>query len=89
MSSLEHRKVQSRLQLLHADGTPVANAEVQVDQKSHDFLFGCGAFDAVALMTRAKEENRAFLQERMERWLKLFNYGTLPFYWGRYEPREG
>lgn len=22
-------------------------------------------------------------------WLELFNYGTLPFYWGRYEPSEG
>ncbi len=25
----------------------------------------------------------------MEKWLALFNYGTLPFYWGRYEPEEG
>ena len=25
----------------------------------------------------------------MAKWLKLFNYGTLPFYWGRYEPVEG
>ena len=25
----------------------------------------------------------------MEKWLALFNYGTLPFYWGRYEPVEG
>ena len=23
------------------------------------------------------------------KWLELFNYGTLPFYWGRYEPEEG
>ena len=32
---------------------------------------------------------QAFLRERMEKWLALFNYGTLPFYWGRYEPVEG
>ncbi len=32
---------------------------------------------------------KAFLQERMAKWLALFNYGTLPFYWGRYEPEEG
>ena len=25
----------------------------------------------------------------MEKWLNLYNYGTLPFYWGRYEPTEG
>ena len=22
-------------------------------------------------------------------WLEIFNYGTLPFYWGRFEPEEG
>ena len=22
-------------------------------------------------------------------WLEIFNYGTLPFYWGTYEPEEG
>jgi GH35 family endo-1,4-beta-xylanase len=34
-------------------------------------------------------EKREFLKERMNKWLALFNYGTLPFYWGRYEPVEG
>jgi len=28
-------------------------------------------------------------QERMDLWFDLFNYGTLPFYWGGYEPVEG
>ena len=60
-----------------------------MDQTSHKFLFGCGAFDAVELMKTEDAEKRAFLQERMDKWLKLFNYGTLPFYWGRYEPVEG
>ena len=25
----------------------------------------------------------------MQKWLGLFNYGTLPFYWGGFEPEEG
>lgn len=25
----------------------------------------------------------------MDKWLKLFNYGTIPFYWGGFEPVEG
>ncbi len=29
------------------------------------------------------------LEDRMEKWLNLFNYGTLPFYWGGFEPEEG
>lgn len=25
----------------------------------------------------------------MDKWLDLFNYGTLPFYWGGFKPEEG
>ena len=89
MSQLEHRRASARLQILNPDGTAAANRRVTVDQKSHQFLFGCGAFDAVQLMKTQDESRKAFLSQRMEQWLKLFNYGTLPFYWGRYEPEEG
>jgi len=84
-----HRKSAARLQILNADGTPAARTSVSIDQISHRFLFGCGAFDAVDLMKTQDAGERAFLQDRMEKWLALFNYGTLPFYWGRYEPVEG
>ena len=89
MDQLKHRKADARLQLLNSDGTPAANCPVRIDQISHQFLFGCGAFDAVELMRTQDETHKAFLQERLNKWLKLFNYGTLPFYWGRYEPVEG
>ena len=86
---LAHRQANARLRVLNPDGTPVVRREVSVDQVSHQFLFGCGAFDAVELMKTQDEKKQAFLRERMEKWLALFNYGTLPFYWGRYEPEEG
>ena len=86
---LNHRQAEARLRILNPDGTPAANKPVAIDQASHQFLFGCGAFDAVALMKTDDPAQKAFLSERMEKWLKLFNYGTLPFYWGRYEPEEG
>ena len=35
------------------------------------------------------EEKKAFVEDRMNKWLGLFNYGTLPFYWGGYEHEEG
>ena len=89
MNQLNHRQAAARLQILNPDGTPAAGRTVRADQVSHQFLFGCGAFDAVELMKTQDEQKRSFLQERMEKWLKLFNYGTLPFYWGRYEPVEG
>ena len=89
MDQLEHRKARARLRLLNPDGTPAAYVRVKADQHTHQFLFGCGAFDAVAMMKTPDEERKAFLLERMNKWLGLFNYGTLPFYWGRYEPEEG
>ncbi len=89
MASLNHRRAQAQLQLLNPDGTAAKNCPVKIDQVSHSFLFGCGAFDAVALLNVRDEGRRAFLKDRMDKWLALFNYGTLPFYWGRYEPKEG
>jgi len=88
-NQLAHRRAEARLRVLNPDGTPVACQPVAVNQVSHRFLFGCGAFDAVDLMKTQDGEKKAFLQERMEKWFALFNYGTLPFYWGRYEPEEG
>ena len=89
MSSLEHRRATARVRIVNPDGTLHANRPVQIDQTAHQFLFGCGAFDAVALGTARDDAKRQFLAERMDKWLGLFNYGTLPFYWGRYEPVEG
>ncbi len=31
----------------------------------------------------------AALQDRIDKWLALYNYGTIPFYWGGFEPVEG
>ena len=89
MSQLSHRQATVRVRLLNPDGTPCAWQRVRADQVSHRFLFGCGAFDTVEIMRTADPAKKEFLTERMEKWLKLFNYGTLPFYWGRYEPEEG
>ncbi len=54
-----------------------------LNQKSHEFLFGSGAFDFL------EYEGKKGNPDRLEKWLKMFNYGTLPFYWGFYEPKEG
>ena len=89
MNQLQHRQTDTRLRILNPDGTPKANQEIQIDQTTQNFLFGCGVFDAVALMKTEDEQQKAFLQDRLDKWLGLFNYGTLPFYWGRYEPAEG
>jgi len=85
--SHDHRKARAVLRVLDGQGRPVANARLHLAQQTHDFGFGCGAFDAIPYANEKKGD--PFFRDRMEKWLGLFNYGTLPFYWGRYEPEEG
>ena len=95
-----HRRQKAVVRLYH-DGLPVKNARVRIRQEKHEFLFGCGAFETIN-RTPAKsasdlnyyktvltDEDAAFYRERMDLWLQLFNYATLPFYLGKFEPEEG
>ncbi len=83
----EHRRAAASICVLDAAGNPVANQKLRMELQNHDFWFGCGAFDAVVYANGKADD--PFWRERVEKWLGLFNYGTLPFYWGRYEPEEG
>ena len=78
-----HRTGEALVKVIDKNGNPVANKELVLNQKSHEFLFGSGAFDFL------EYEGKKGSPERLEKWLALLNYGTLPFYWGRYEPEEG
>ena len=85
---LQHRKATAELRLVMENGSPPANQEVKISQKSHQFLFGCGGFDAAAL-AGADEARAGYLREKLDRLFGFHNYATLPFYLGRYEPEEG
>ena len=85
--SHEARKASAVLCVKDASGRPMANALWRLEQTSHDFLFGSGAFDAIEYANGKQED--PFWSDRMEKWLRLFNYGTMSFYWGCYEPEEG
>ncbi len=85
--SYEHRQASAVLRVVDAAGQPVAGRKLRFDQTSHDFLFGSGAFDAIPRTNEHKDD--PFFRDRMDKWLRLFNYGTMSFYWGRYEPEEG
>ena len=100
MERFNHRKATVKLLVKDASGNPLKNTEIKADQKTHKFLFGCGAFDVSGVvmpddftfpgadpekMKKMKESSK----ERMEKFKKLFNYGTIPFYWGGYEHIEG
>jgi GH35 family endo-1,4-beta-xylanase len=63
---------------------------------SKKVLFGVGLFDAVELASGVhgngsplSAEETANFTARLDKALEVFNYGTVPFYWGGYEPVEG
>ena len=82
-STPSHRTGESLVRVIDKNGNPVSDKELVLNQKSHEFLFGSGAFDFL------EYEGKRGDQDRLDKWLALFNYGTLPFYWGTYEPEEG
>lgn len=86
---LSHRKSTIRIWLQGADGIPCSHTRVTFRQIKHEFLFGCGAFQTLNMMEPKSKEEQLFLTERMERWLEIFNFGTLPFYWQKFEPVQG
>ncbi len=86
---LSHRRAKQHIRVMDQQGNPIANASLKLTQTGHAFLFGCGAFDLNEFFLTDKPEVKAVMQERMDIWTDLFNYGTLPFYLGRYEPKEG
>lgn len=100
MERYSHRKTAGKLRFVDAAGKPLANAEVAYKLTNHEFLFGVGAFDA--LPATAPEDqgdidfyqdiissDKSFYQDRLDKLVKVFNFGTIPFYWGGYEPQEG
>jgi len=91
MERLAHRKAKKVIRVVDKQGMPVAGQQIRCKLVNHEFLFGCGAFESLPYANGfAKDEaGAARLEDRMNKWLGLFNFGTLPFYWGRFEPEEG
>ncbi|WP_078552297.1 endo-1,4-beta-xylanase [Bacillus alkalicellulosilyticus] len=87
---LAHRIASKTIKLVDAAGNPVAGKEVELNLTNHKFLFGCGAFDAVPVASKlGTPEQLAFLEQKLDLFLDVFNSATLPFYWDRFEPERG
>jgi GH35 family endo-1,4-beta-xylanase len=79
----QYRKADAVIHVVDAQGQPIRDAKVQAEQQTHEFLFGCNLFVLGQLDTpelNAKYE-KAFT--------RIFNFATLPFYWGDLEPEQG
>jgi GH35 family endo-1,4-beta-xylanase len=75
----EHRMGDVVVTVTDSAGNPVADAEVEVQQTNHAFLFGCNIF----MLGRYKDDEKNRKYEEL--YTGLLNYATLPFYWGRFE----
>ena len=67
--------------VVRKNGKPVPDAQVNVEMKKHQFLFGCNCIPAISY----EGETAARYKEYFS---KLFNYATLPFFWQRYEKKR-
>ncbi len=67
------------IKVLNPDGTPAAGVSVHVSQQRHEFLFGCNLFGLNTGIDSAAQ------REYQRRYAALFNYATLPFYWGDFQ----
>ena len=99
---MRHRIADATVTVLGPDGSPLADAEVTVEQRRHAFSFGNIGFDFIPLANGETEVHPTAarietfggadidLLEHLEGlWLDLYNTATLPFYWGRFEFERG
>ena len=72
-----------KIKFVNEAGESVDNVQIKLEQKTHDFRFGCNLFMLDELETA--EKNAKY----KEMYPQLFNLGTLPFYWANLEPKPG
>ena len=77
------RKGYVRVIVKDANGKPIQNARVKLEQLKHQFLFGANLF---GLDPEDASEAQLTYQKRF---LEVFNFATLPFYWGGFERKRG
>jgi endo-1,4-beta-xylanase len=82
------RTTKATVTIVAGDGIPLVHREVEIAQTRHEFLFGSNGFGFVPLANGELEgKAREEAEKRQAKFLELFNFMTLPFYWGRFEPQ--
>ncbi len=79
----KYRKGDVTVQFKTRDGKMIRNAQLDIHQKTHDFLFGCIIFDLI------RDENTYKKELFKARFKNIFNLAVFPFYWPGYESRQG
>jgi endo-1,4-beta-xylanase len=79
----KYRKGDAEVRFLPGNAKWTSGAEVEIEQVTHEFLFGCILFDLIGGENTYRED---LFKERFK---QLFNFAVFPFYWPGYEPLQG
>lgn len=79
----KYRKGDATIKVIDKNGKPVKNVLITVKQQRNEFLFGCNLFALGQLKT---DKLNARYEDGFS---KIFNFATVPFYWGDLEPQPG
>ena len=79
----KYRKGTLTVEVMGANGKPLSNAKITLTQTRSAFLFGANLLGLN--LDNTSDTQKTYQTE----FTKLFNYGTLPFYWGGFEPTPG
>lgn len=84
-----HRKASKVVEIRDETGELLKNTPVIVKQVRREFLMGINGFDVLGYATANSPEEKTFMKDRVKKELEVFNFFTLPMYWGIFEHKEG
>ena len=84
----KNRSATAEVTVLTDNKRPLANRELMIAQTNHKFLFGINGFDICVATSESAGDKKELADRRVEKLAALFNFVTLPFYWGRFEPQK-
>ncbi len=85
----KNRTAQAKITILGPDRRPMAHQEFVIAQTKHKFLFGTTGYSIIQTSGDLSGEEKVQVDRKVDKLVSLFNYVTLPFYWGRFEPVQG
>ena len=78
----KHRMADATIEVVDADGRPLAGAVVDIQQTRHAFQFGSNIFGW------GQQATPEAIEAYQQRYMSLLNFATLAFYWPSYEPKQ-
>jgi len=85
----KHRKGDATIGFRAEGGKPIQNAEVVIEQQSHDFLWGNIIFPLVGVLPKFRDIDVYQPEVFKRRFKGLFNMAIFPYYWALYEQTAG